>query len=58
MEKYERKLLWPFAMSYLRLFLKLLWRTREIVRIRAPGGILILKFCKYKDSCPLGYNAL
>jgi len=44
MEKYERKLVWPLGMSCPRMFLKLLWRTREIVRIRAPGGILIRNF--------------
>jgi hypothetical protein len=44
MERCERKLVWPRGMSYLRMFLKLLWRTREIIKIRAPGGILIRNF--------------
>jgi len=44
MEKSERKLVRPFAVSYLRMFLKLPWRTREMVRIRALGGILIRNF--------------
>jgi len=48
MEKCERRLVWPLAISYLRMFLKLLWRTREIVKIRAPGGILIRNFVNIK----------
>jgi hypothetical protein len=39
---------WPLGMSYPRMFLKLLWRTREIVRIRASVGILIRKFVNIK----------
>jgi len=48
MERCERKLVWPLGMSYPRMFLKLLRRTREIVRIRAPGGILIRSFVNIK----------
>jgi hypothetical protein len=48
MERCERKLVWPLGMSYPRMFLKLLWRIREIVRIRAPGGILIMNFVNIK----------
>jgi len=53
-ERCERKLVWPLGMSYPRMFLKLLWRTKEIVRIRDFNK----EFCKYEDSCPLGYDAL
>jgi hypothetical protein len=44
MERCERKLVWPHGMSYPRMCVKLLWRTREIVRIRACGGILMRNF--------------